>query len=337
MDFNFETDYEKFILNLVKENKISPVLLFSKTEQILEDYIESITSSEPVPVLYNGSYGGFSYSTKFVKFVTNTSHIDEKEKKNSEDDEESEDEDEKLETIAYRMQEHRTKFYHDILSFGRHIIMKDPKIGHDEYVKVKYNFPLIQRHLDQVAHSTVKTAQIKTTLEKLTKFKEKGIFGTDPIDVYFCEEIKDDQIETKTSEVIDKMIKYLHGRLEYLSFNASVSREQWMKDNDNDENLFEKLCELAQNEKEWDNTGFDLSQMVWFDPLTKTIQPINETLLEKVVQNIGTKEASGKYCKLCVEWVPKNKSYTVGEYDGFESINVGTRLAKLKKLERMLM
>ena len=36
------------------------------------------------------------------------------------------------------------------------------------------------------------------------------------------------------------------------------------------------------------------------------------------------KKASGSYCSLAVAWVPKNRQYSISEYDGYERVIIGT-------------
>ena len=70
---NFEDDFEEkhkeYILNLVNYDKIDPKVLYRSTKEILETYIQSISDSTLIPVLYNLKPSRFEFSSNFQDYL----------------------------------------------------------------------------------------------------------------------------------------------------------------------------------------------------------------------------------------------------------------------------
>jgi hypothetical protein len=97
--------------------------------------------------------------------------------------------------------------------------------------------------------------------------------------------------------------------------------------------LWEKVLDFITTEEghRKDQNQLSLAPMrcsdgQWFDPILKKNRPVRGATLEKVAERLGLQAASSRYCSLKVAWIPKNRSYRISEYDGEESVQIGSVL-----------
>ena len=97
--------------------------------------------------------------------------------------------------------------------------------------------------------------------------------------------------------------------------------------------IYEKLLTYFTTDKGMykSEIDFNLSPLSvhddgWYDPVMNKTRELDEKFLEKVYEKIGLKEASCSHCDLAVQWIPKNRTFTIAEYDGKENICVGSVL-----------
>jgi len=314
-------EYSNYILNLVKNKGVNPGKLLEETRDILENYVNSITDTTEIPILYNTSYGGFSFSKRFVNYLKQEKILDFKklDTEKVEEDSQFDEDDDMWDISIWEIYDDRAKWYKHIIDFGRKLITGN-KEGYNEYLKLKYRYDLISKHLNQCDIFVKRDQVYSENLEILQDYLKKNEFGTDDIDFCFLTlEIDRKQLRTKTENVLRKAIIYLES--EKVKEKKFKFKEQWLQYMDNDEILFEKLCDLIKEKEDWEKNGFDIDTMMWYDPITRTLQSIDETILKKVIETIGLQAASGQYSKLQVCWITGNKGYEITEHDGYERVH----------------
>lgn len=55
-----------------------------------------------------------------------------------------------------------------------------------------------------------------------------------------------------------------------------------------------------------------------------------------IYEELGSERSSGKYCKIEVDWIPKNVQFKIEEYDGLETVFPDFNLEYRELLEKIM-
>lgn len=281
-----------FVLDLVQKESVNPKILCSGVKKVLENYVDSITDKRLIGVLYCQSYGVFGYNEKFIKFLSDTA------------------------------KKWNRELYPEIVRFGRDCISKDDnanKMAYSKHVELEYGLDIIQNHVNVNANADRNCEILRCTLPFLSTTET---FGSDNVPIY---EWNMESFSDKCEDEVDNAIQSITERLSTLQSNEykDIFKTKWM------ENRFCQACKLLTSEKGWRAKGFNLEEMVWYDPVKKTNETIDPERMDEVAEFVGLQEASDKYCKLGVVFLPANVPYSISDYDGKECVHEGSVLDKV--------
>lgn len=304
--------YKEYIINIIKNEKLSPKQLFTETKKILENYVEETTDSTLRPVLYNDSYGGYSLSDQFRIYYLNRDKS----------------------TIIYKHRSGREIYYEHIVNNFVEYLEKDDKMKkkfYEQYVVDKYKIDIVKSHVQNEKRKKEQREVNQNRLKIVQDYILQGKFGN----VETCEYRDIDigsYLRGKTEKYAKSVEKEIKMWIERESKNEThfkiyeksfVQGLQEILDSNNAKTLFKKLVELSEN-KVFENEDipkkFDIFNMKWFDPVKNKIEHIDEKIYKKSRITVALNEASGPHCKLNVAWIPKNKGFEIAEYDGKESV-----------------